>query len=110
MAVTQTQFERELQVALAKEGFEFNKKDMQDLLTITGNTVQDCLKRDQAAIRKNGGGNPVVVVRGLGRFTIRSYKARMGRNPATGATIKIKASKRLRVTPPKALKEALKVK
>ena len=44
---------------------------------------------------------------GLGVFRKRKLDARMGRNPATGAQIKIPARTRLRFTPAKALKEAV---
>jgi DNA-binding protein HU-beta len=44
---------------------------------------------------------------GLGIFRKRKTKARMGRNPATGAAIKIPARTRLRFTPAKALKDAV---
>ena len=44
---------------------------------------------------------------GLGIFRKRKTKARMGRNPMTGATIKIPARTRLRFTPAKALKDSV---
>ncbi len=44
---------------------------------------------------------------GLGIFRKRKTKARMGRNPATGATIKIPARTRLRFTAAKALKDSV---
>jgi DNA-binding protein HU-beta len=44
---------------------------------------------------------------GLGIFRKRRSKARMGRNPATGAEIKIPARTRLRFTPAKALKDSV---
>jgi DNA-binding protein HU-beta len=44
---------------------------------------------------------------GLGVFRKRKTKARLGRNPATGAQIKIPARTRLRFTPAKALKESV---
>jgi DNA-binding protein HU-beta len=44
---------------------------------------------------------------GLGVFRKRRTKARMGRNPATGAQIKIPARTRLRFTPAKALKDSV---
>jgi DNA-binding protein HU-beta len=44
---------------------------------------------------------------GLGIFRKRRSKARMGRNPATGAQIKIPARTRLRFTPAKALKDSV---
>jgi DNA-binding protein HU-beta len=44
---------------------------------------------------------------GLGVFRKRKTKARMGRNPATGAQIKIPARTRLRFAPAKALKDSI---
>ena len=44
---------------------------------------------------------------GIGKIQVRKTKARMGRNPATGEAIKIKAKKRVRLTPSKALKDAV---
>ncbi len=44
---------------------------------------------------------------GLGKIQVRQTKARMGRNPATGELIHIPARKRVRLTPSKALKEAV---
>jgi len=44
---------------------------------------------------------------GLGIFRKRKSKARMGRNPATGAAIKIPARTRLRFTAAKSLKDAV---
>lgn len=49
-------------------------------------TVVDAIKR---GVKKD----KIVQLIGFGTFTIRSRKARTGRNPQTGATIKIKASK-----------------
>ncbi len=44
---------------------------------------------------------------GLGIFRKRKTKARMGRNPMTGAQIKIPARTRLRFTPAKSLKDSV---
>jgi len=44
---------------------------------------------------------------GIGKLQVRQTKARMGRNPATGELIKIKAKKRVRLTASKALKQAV---
>jgi DNA-binding protein HU-beta len=44
---------------------------------------------------------------GLGILQVRTRAARMGRNPATGETIKIKASKKIAFRPAKELKEAV---
>jgi DNA-binding protein HU-beta len=44
---------------------------------------------------------------GLGIFRKRKLKARMGRNPGTGESIKIPARTRLRFTPAKAFKDSV---
>ncbi|MEK7514918.1 MAG: HU family DNA-binding protein [Patescibacteria group bacterium] len=44
---------------------------------------------------------------GFGIFKVADRKAREGRNPRTGETIQIKASKKMRFTPAKVLKEAV---
>jgi len=44
---------------------------------------------------------------GLGILQVRKRAARMGRNPATGEAIKIKASKKVAFRPAKDLKEAV---
>src|SRR5947199_930064 len=118
MAVTQAQFERKLLEKLQEVGFELNKKDVQEILEIQAATVRESLKAEFAAskkmkrdAKKNGDNgkvpNPVVVVRGLGRFTIRHYPARTGRNPQTGQPMKIKAKDKMRVAAPKALKDSI---
>ena len=64
-------------------------EDMALLLT-------DCLK--------NGYRVPLL---GLGKLYVRQSKARMGRNPATGAPIRILAKRRVRFSPSKALKDSI---
>lgn len=44
---------------------------------------------------------------GIGKLVVRSYKARMGRNPQTGAELKIPARKRLKFVVAKAAKDAV---
>jgi len=44
---------------------------------------------------------------GVGKLVVRSYKARMGRNPQTGEAIKIPARRRLKFTIAKAAKDAV---
>ena len=44
---------------------------------------------------------------GFGKFKVKDTQAREGRNPSTGAAIKIAASKKLTFTPAKAIKDAL---
>ena len=51
-------------------------------------------------------GDPVVVT-GFAKFAKIQTKARMGRNPATGEAIKIKASKKARITPLKGFKDVV---
>jgi DNA-binding protein HU-beta len=51
-------------------------------------------------------GEPVVLT-GFAKFTKVERAARMGRNPATGEQIHIKASKRARITPAKTFKDAV---
>jgi DNA-binding protein HU-beta len=48
-----------------------------------------------------------VTLPGFGKFKIRETAARDGRNPATGQTIKIAASKKLTFAPAKAVKDAI---
>lgn len=51
-------------------------------------------------------GDTVALI-GFGSFTPVKRKARTGRNPQTGAELKIKASKTARFSPGKGLKDAL---
>ncbi len=44
---------------------------------------------------------------GFGTFLVSSREGRTGRNPRTGETIQVKASKSVRFRPAKALKEAV---
>jgi DNA-binding protein HU-beta len=51
-------------------------------------------------------GDPVAIS-GFAKFARVDRPARMGRNPATGEPIKIKASRKCRITPLKAFKDAV---
>lgn len=51
-------------------------------------------------------GEPVMIS-GFAKFARVDRAARMGRNPATGEPMQIKASRKVRVTPLKAFKEAV---
>ena len=57
-----------------------------------------------AEAAKNG---DEVSIPGFGKFKVAAREARTGRNPATGATIQIAASKKLAFSPAKQLKDAL---
>ena len=52
-------------------------------------------------------GGETVAITGFCKFAKVERAARMGRNPATGETIRIKASKKARITPLKAFKDAV---
>jgi DNA-binding protein HU-beta len=60
-----------------------------------------------AAIADAAAKGEEVSLNGFGKFKVKASAAREGRNPATGATIKIAASKKLAFTPAKALKDKL---
>lgn len=48
-----------------------------------------------------------VSINGFGKFKVKESAAREGRNPATGETIQIAASKKLAFAPAKAIKDKL---
>ncbi len=57
----------------------------------------------RSTLKKNGS----VSIVGFGTFAVSKRAARSGRNPRTGATIKIKAAKVPKFRPGKGLKDAL---
>jgi len=57
-----------------------------------------------AGAAKNG---EEVSIPGFGKFKVQAKPARTGRNPSTGATIQIAASKKVAFQPAKSLKDAL---
>ena len=60
-----------------------------------------------AAVTKHLKKGARIRLNGLGIFQVRRRPARMGRNPATGEAIKIKASKKIAFRAAKDLKEAI---
>ncbi len=86
---------RELINAVAAQT-EQNRKDVEQV-------VQGMTDVITAVVAK---GEPVAIS-GFAKFTKVERKARMGRNPATGEQIKIKASKKARITPLKAFKDSV---
>ena len=86
---------RQLAIALA-EKHEISQKAgnlmLEDIIAL----ITKHLKKG-ARIRLNG----------LGILVVRKRAARMGRNPATGEVIKIKASKKVAFRAPKELKESI---
>lgn len=65
--------------------------------------VENLFETIAATIKKDG----KFAYPGFGTFTVRKRKARKGRNPQTGETIKIKASKTVGFKPATALKGML---
>jgi DNA-binding protein HU-beta len=86
---------RQLGAALA-EKHELSQKAANTLIEDTIGLITKHLKKG-ARIRLNG----------LGILVVRKRAARMGRNPATGEAIKIKASKKVAFRAAKDLKEAI---
>ena len=78
------------------ESHELPKKQVMSMLEDMVTTVTKHLKRG-ARIR----------IGGLGILQVRKRPARMGRNPATGEQIKIKASKKVAFRAAKELKESV---
>jgi DNA-binding protein HU-beta len=65
--------------------------------------LQDMMGRVAKSLRKGAR----VRLNGVGVLQVRKRPARMGRNPATGAQIRIKASKKVAFRAAKELKEAI---
>ncbi|MBI4969073.1 MAG: HU family DNA-binding protein [Rhodospirillales bacterium] len=78
------------------EGHSLAKKQSEAILSDAVEAIVKNLKKG-ARIRING----------LGVLQVRKRAARMGRNPATGEQIKIKASKKVAFRAAKELKEAI---
>ena len=60
-----------------------------------------------AAIADAASRGEEVSLNGFGKFKVKDSPAREGRNPSTGATIQIAASKKLTFAPAKAVKDKL---
>jgi DNA-binding protein HU-beta len=82
--------------AALSEDHELSKKSAEAILTDLVNRITKHLKK----------GERVRIV-GLGILQVRKRAARMGRNPATGEQIQIKASKKVAFRAAKELKEAV---
>ena len=74
---------------------------------LTKKASQDMFDDLIALITKHLKKGERVKIAGLGILQVRKRAARMGRNPATGEAIKIKASKKLAFRPAKEIKEAI---
>jgi len=89
--MTQTQVVRKL----AEDGGVTNKQSRAILDNLSALAI--------AEVKKNG----VFVLPGIGRLVRVDRKARLGRNPATGETIKIPAKKVVKFRVAKAAKDAI---
>jgi DNA-binding protein HU-beta len=74
---------------------------------LTKTAAKQAIDAVVTAIVKAAAQGEEVSLSGFGKFKVTSRAERQGRNPATGATIKIAASKKLSFTPAKAVKDAL---
>ncbi len=68
-----------------------------------GRAIDATIEAVKKTLKKGG----TVSLVGFGSFAVTKRAARAGRNPRTGATIKIKAAKVPKFRPGKALKDAL---
>ena len=76
--------------------FNDSKKEAAHAVDIVFDTITRAMSRGED-----------VMINDFGKFKKVDRKARMGRNPFTGETIKIKASKKARFLPAKGLKEVI---
>lgn len=74
---------------------KLSKSEVSTVLNEVLDTIADAMKKED------------VVLTGFGTFKVGKRAARTGRNPKTGATIKIPAMKVPRFKPGKALKDAV---
>jgi nucleoid DNA-binding protein len=86
---------RELVAELAEE-LEADKKSTDEFLTAFIDVVTDTVSSGET-----------ITISGFAKFARVERAARMGRNPQTGEPIKIKASKKVRITPLKAFKDSV---
>ena len=87
--------QRQIAAGLA-EKHDLSKKQAGEIADGFVTAICKCLKKGER-----------VRLPGLGIFQVRRRAARMGRNPATGEAIKIKASKKVAFRAAKELKEAI---
>ena len=86
---------KQLAAGLA-ENHEMPKRQVEAIL---GELVETCAGHLKKGVK--------IRMNGLGIFQVRARPARIGRNPATGEQIQIKASKKIAFRPAKELKDAI---
>jgi DNA-binding protein HU-beta len=83
-------------VARVSKKVEISKKAAGDIIDVVFDEVANAVKKDRRFSYP-----------GFGTFNVKARKARKGRNPQTGATIKIAARKVPKFTPGSELKKAV---
>ena len=78
------------------KGVTLSKKAVEEVVDCVFETISKAIKKDKR-----------FAYPGFGTFTVRHRKARTGRNPQTGETIRIKASKTVGFKPAPKLKNSL---
>ena len=78
------------------KGDELSKRLVSDIIDATFDIIGKSIKKEKRFAYPS-----------FGTFTVRNRKARKGRNPQTGAEIKIKASKTVGFKPAPTLKSSL---
>ena len=86
----------ELVEKLAAENPHLFQRDIENIVNAILDEIGEAMARGDR-----------VELRGFGAFSVKNRPARVGRNPRTGAAIKIKAAKVPKFRPGKALKDAL---
>ena len=95
-----------------KNGAQYSQSELYDVLQcccgldsrrIAKSVYTAMAEMIQAALKKGY----KVPLPGIGKIQVRQTKPRVGRNPATGEQIRIPAKRRVRLTPSKALKDAV---
>jgi DNA-binding protein HU-beta len=79
-----------------RERLDVDRKTADEWLSTFVETITDTVRTGEA-----------VIISGFAKFARVDRKARIGRNPQTGEAIKIAASRKARITPLKAFKDAV---
>src|SRR5262245_3852311 len=112
MAKSKKQLVKSVKVGRPKNGVQYSQSEFYEVMREACEMDSRRVAKDiyaafagmiQAALKKGYR----VPLPGIGKIQVRHSKARLGRNPATGEAIQIPARKRVRLTPSKAIKEAV---
>jgi DNA-binding protein HU-beta len=94
-----------------ERGKEMNRRELvKAVADYTGQeprAVESALRGFETVVAASIGKGEPVVLSGFAKFARVDRKARMGRNPATGEPVKIKASRKARITALKGLKDVV---